>query len=57
MDHIAKHNLTRKALEKIRLVAVLKTDFFPQMKRQEKSTFVYIEFCTFLIMYCYAKQC
>jgi len=32
-------------------------DCFHRRKLQEKSTFVYINFCTPLIMYCCAKQC
>ena len=32
-------------------------DFFHRGKRQESSTFVYIDFYTLLIMYCYVEQC
>jgi len=39
------------------MVTELKTDFFHRWKLQEKSTFVYIDFYTLLIMYCYAKSC
>jgi len=46
MNHKVKHNLTRKASEKIRLVTVLKTqNLFPEMKTSRKiHTFVYIAF-------------
>jgi len=32
-------------------------DYFPQTKTSIKSTFVYTDFYTLLIMHCYAKQC
>jgi len=38
------------------LVNLLKTDFFHRWKLQKKSTFVYIDFFTLLIMHNYAKQ-
>jgi len=32
-------------------------DFFHRWKLQEKSTFLYIDFYTLVIIYCYPKQC
>jgi len=52
MNNKVKHKLAWK------LVTVLKTEIsLHRSKRQEKSTFVYIDFFTLLLMYCYAKQC
>jgi len=56
----AKHNLTWKAWEKIILVKVLKTLIFSGDENFKKSphlfTLIFLIY-TFLIMYCYAKQC